>query len=49
MRLWLHYCELFGVLDKVCMGEEGRRGGGEEGAEEGGVRDGMVDRRGGGM
>ena len=24
MRLLLHYCELFGVLDKVCKGEEGR-------------------------
>ena len=34
MRLLLHYCELFGVLDKVCRREEGRRGGGEERREQ---------------
>ena len=36
MRLLLHYCELFGVLDKVCRREEGRKeGGGREGGKEG--------------
>ena len=44
MRLLLHYCELFGVLDKVCRGEEGRRGGGEEG-EEGGRGEGRREQR----
>ena len=39
MRLLLHYCELFGVLDKVCRGrgrgeeeeEDRQMGGGHEG------------------
>ena len=48
MRLWLHYCELFGVLDKVCRGEEGRRGGGKEGRRGGGRRGGGKEGRRGG-